>query len=145
MTGMEKEIRILALDVGEKRIGVAISDPLGLTAQGLGVVVRRDLARDVAALKALVADYAIQEIVVGFPRHLNGRPGTHAGMAQELAEALGRELGVPVIPWDERLSTQEAERLLVAADVSRAKRRRVVDQVAATLILQGYLDRRHRD
>ncbi len=141
---MATEIRILALDVGEKRIGVAISDPLGLTAQGLGVIKRRDVARDVAALKALVADYAVQEIVVGLPRHLNGRPGTHAALALEVAAALARELGVPVTSWDERLSTREAERLLVAADVSRRKRRRVVDQVAAALILQGYLDRRRR-
>lgn len=141
---MATEIRILALDVGEKRIGVAISDPLGLTAQGLGVIERRDLLRDVAALKALVADFPVQEIVVGLPRHLDGRPGTHAEMALELAEVLGRELGVPVIPWDERLTTREAERLLVSADVSRKKRRRVVDQVAAALILQGYLDRRRQ-
>lgn len=141
---MATEIRILALDVGEKRIGVAISDPLGLMAQGLGVIERRDMARDVAALKTLVADYAVQEIVVGLPRHLDGRPGTHAELALELAEVLGRELGVPVIPWDERLTTREAERLLVSADVSRKKRRRVVDQVAAALILQGYLDRRRQ-
>ncbi len=141
---MGKEIRILALDVGEKRIGVAVSDPLGLTAQGLGVVHRRDLAHDLAAIRALIASYPIQEIVVGLPRHLDGRPGTLAGPILELAAALGRELNVPVTPWDERLTTMEAERLLVAADLSRKKRRRVVDQVAATLILQGYLDRRRQ-
>jgi len=142
---MTEELRILALDVGEKRIGVAVSDPLGLTAQGLGVVVRRDLAHDLAALVALAAPYRIREIVVGLPRHLDGRLGTHAAAALELAEALGRELKVPVVSSDERLSTAEAERLLIAADLSRKKRRRVVDQVAATLILQGYLDRRRRE
>lgn len=141
---MGKEIRILGLDVGEKRIGVAVSDPLGLTAQGLGVVVRQDPARDLAALRLLIKEMPIQEIVVGLPRHLDGRLGNLAPDILKLAEALGRELNVPVIPWDERLSTAEAERLLVAADVSRRKRRRVVDQVAAVIILQGYLDRRQQ-
>ncbi len=138
---MTKEIRILALDVGEKRIGVAVSDPLGLTAQALGVVVRKDLSHDLAAIQLLVRGLPIQKIVVGVPRHLDGRLGNQAAAILELAEALGRQLKAPVIPWDERLTTQEAERLLVTADVSRRKRRRVVDKLAAALILQGYLDR----
>jgi putative Holliday junction resolvase len=141
---MVKEIRILALDVGEKRIGLAVSDPLGFTAQGLGVVHRQDPARDLSAIRELIASYPIQEIVVGVPRHLDGRPGTMADAILALAEALGRELNVPVVSWDERLTTVEAERLLVQADLSRKKRRRVVDQVAATLILQSYLDWRRR-
>ncbi|MBM4286477.1 MAG: Holliday junction resolvase RuvX [Deltaproteobacteria bacterium] len=135
-------MRILGLDVGERRIGLAVSDPLGFTAQGLGVLRRHSPAEDLARLVAVGRQYRVQEIVVGLPRHLDGRPGQLAPGIWELAQALGEALGVPVIPWDERLSTQEAERVLLAADLSRRRRRQVVDQVAAALILQGYLDRR---
>jgi putative Holliday junction resolvase len=137
-----REIRILALDVGEKRIGLAVSDPLGITAQGLGVVTRRSREADLAHLLTVARQYQVQEIVVGLPRHLDGRPGRLAPEILDLARALGEALGVPVTPWDERLTTAEAERLLIAADLSRRRRRRVVDQLAAVLILQSYLDRR---
>ncbi|MEW6387622.1 MAG: Holliday junction resolvase RuvX [Thermodesulfobacteriota bacterium] len=140
-----REVRILALDVGEKRIGLAVSDPLGITAQGLGVLSRRDRDSDLARLREVAAEYRVQEIVVGLPRHLDGRPGTLAPEILDLARSLGEALGVPVTPWDERLTTQEAERVLIQADMSRRRRRQVVDQLAAVLILQSYLDHRSQN
>jgi len=137
-----REVRILALDVGEKRIGLAVSDPLGITAQGLGVLIRRDRETDLARLEELAREYQVQEIVVGFPRHMDGRPGEQAPAIMELAQSLGATLGVPVATWDERLTTVEADRILLEADLSRRRRRRVVDQVAAVLILQSYLEYR---
>jgi len=136
------EVRILALDVGTRRIGLAISDPLGLTAQGLGVLERKDWDRDLARLLEIARPYQVQEILVGLPRHMDGRLGEQAGEILALARALGEILGARVVTWDERLSTVEAERLLIQADMSRKRRRRVVDQVAASLILQAYLDGR---
>jgi putative Holliday junction resolvase len=136
------EVRILALDVGTKRIGLAVSDPLGLTAQGLGVLERQDWDRDLARLQEIARPYQVQEILVGLPRHMDGRPGEMVEEILALAQALGETLGAKVSTWDERLSTVEAERLLIQADMSRKKRRRVVDKVAASLILQAYLDAR---
>jgi putative Holliday junction resolvase len=140
-----KTAEVLALDVGTKRIGLAISDPLGLTAQGLGVLERKDWDRDLARLLEMARPYRVQEILVGLPRHMDGRPGEMVEEILALAQALGEALGAKVSTWDERLSTVEAERLLVQADLSRRKRRRVVDQVAASLILQAYLDGRRTE
>jgi putative Holliday junction resolvase len=134
--------RILALDVGAKRIGLAVSDPLGITAQGLEVLNRRSRQDDLEALLKIARDYQVQQIVVGLPRHMDGRLGAAAPEIMELAAALGKALGVEVIPWDERLTTAAAERVLIQADMSRRRRRRVVDQLAAVLILQTYLDYR---
>jgi putative holliday junction resolvase len=142
-TGAE-EVRILALDVGRKRIGLAVSDPLGLTAQGLGVLERKDWDRDMTRLLEIARPYRVKEVLVGLPRHMNGRLGEQAEEILVLARALGEALGAKVATWDERLSTVEAERLLISADMSRSRRRRVVDQVAATLILQAYLDSHQR-
>jgi len=139
------EGRVLALDVGRKRIGLAVSDPLGLTAQGLKVMERQDWDRDLDRLLEIARPYRIQEVLVGLPRHLNGRLGEQAEEILELARALGEALEAEVVTWDERLSTVEAERLLIQADMSRRRRRQVVDQVAATLILQTYLDSRQQD
>jgi len=139
-----QEIRILALDVGEKRIGLAVSDPLGITAQGLGVLLRKDWESDLARLTELAREYRVREIVVGLPRHMDGRPGKATGEILELARALATALGVQVVTWDERLTTVEAERVLLQADVSRRRRRQVVDQLAAVLILQGYLEQRQQ-
>jgi putative Holliday junction resolvase len=135
-----REKRILALDVGTKRIGLAVSDPLGLTAQGLEVLNRRSRQADLEALLKIARDYQVQQIVVGLPRHMDGRPGAAVPEIMALAEALGQALGVEVITWDERLTTAAAERVLLQADMSRRRRRRVVDQLAAVLILQTYLD-----
>jgi putative Holliday junction resolvase len=139
-----KEVRILALDVGHKRIGLAVSDPLGFTAQGLGILERRGREADVARLVEVAREYQVQEILVGLPRHLDGRLGSQAGEVLELATALGGAMGVPVITWDERLSSREAERVLIAADLSRRRRRQVLDKMAAVLILQAYLDSRNK-
>ena len=137
---MGQEVRILALDVGEKRIGLAVSDPLGITAQGLGVLSRKDREADLAHILEVARKYRVQEIVVGLPRHMDGRPGKQAPEILDLAQSLGEALGVPVIPWEERLTSVEAERVLLKADVSRRRRRQVVDMLAAVLILQSYLD-----
>ncbi len=137
-----KEVRILALDVGHKRIGLAVSDPLGFTAQGLSILERRGREADIARLVEVAREYQVQEILVGLPRHMDGRLGSQAEGILELANALGEALGVPVTTWDERLSSKEAERVLIAADVSRRRRRQVLDKMAAVLILQAYLDSR---
>lgn len=133
--------RLLGLDVGEKRIGVAVSDELGCLAQALTVLERRGLEADLAALAALAEETGAVAVVVGLPHHMAGGEGTTAPRVRKLAEALKARLGLPVHFQDERLSTREAERLLVAGDMTRRRRRGVVDKVAAALILQGYLDR----
>lgn len=134
--------RILGLDMGQKRIGLAVSDPLGITAQGLEVWIRRNRQADLDHLLEVARKYQVQQIVVGLPRHMDGRPGEAAAGIMEFARALGEALGAEIIPWDERLTTAAAERLLIQADVSRRRRRQVVDQMAAVLILQSYLDSR---
>ena len=134
--------RLLALDVGEKRIGLAVSDPLGITAQGLGVWQRRGPDADLKHLLEVAREYQVRKLVVGLPRHMDGRPAAATAAITELGDALGAALGVEVIYWDERLTTAAAERLLIQADVSRRRRRQVVDQLAAVLILQSYLDYR---
>jgi putative Holliday junction resolvase len=134
--------RILGLDMGEKRIGLAVSDPLGITAQGLEVWTRRGRQEDLDHILAIAREYEVKQIVVGLPRHMDGRPGDAAADILKFARELGESLGAGVTPWDERLTTAAAERLLIQADVSRRRRRQVVDQVAAVLILQSYLDSR---
>jgi len=143
-TPRDREVRILALDVGEKRIGLAVSDPLGLTAQGLEVLTRQNPEADLARLVQVARHWGVQQIVLGLPRHLDGRLGTLAPQVLELADALQKTLGVEVVTWEERLTTMEAERVLLQADLSRRRRRQVVDQLAAVLILQNYLDYRQQ-
>jgi len=133
-------MRIGGLDVGDRRIGVAISDELGWTAQGLEVVQRTRLEADLAALRACFASYEPSTIVVGLPKNMNGTLGPQARKVLAFAADLERALGVPIVLWDERLSTVGAERVLLEADLSRAKRKRVIDKAAAVFILQGYLD-----
>ena len=139
-----REVRILALDVGEKRIGLAVSDPLGITAQGLEVMTRRDPETDLARLIEVARQWGVQEIVLGLPRHMDGRPGKAVPEILELGQRLKEALGVKVATLDERLTTAEAERVLLQADLSRRRRRQVVDRLAAVLILQGYLDQRRQ-
>jgi putative Holliday junction resolvase len=139
-----REVRILGLDVGEKRIGLAVSDPLGITAQGLEVLKRRDPETDLARLVEVARQWGVQEIVLGLPRHLDGRPGQAVPEILELGRRLQEALGVKVTTRDERLTTVEAERVLLQADLSRRRRRQVVDRLAAVLILQGYLDQRRQ-
>ena len=138
--GERREVRILALDVGAKRTGLAVSDPLGITAQGLGVLTPRDRGELLAQLLEVARKWQVQRVVVGLPRHLDGRLGDAAPGILELAKDLEESLGVRVVTWDERLTSVEAERVLLQADLSRRRRRQVLDQQAAVLILQNYLD-----
>ncbi len=137
-------MRILGLDMGSKRIGVALSDELGFTAQGLETLVRKGLERDLEHICALVSQYSVEEIVVGVPYNMNGSEGPQVKMVRDMIQLVADRTGVPVREWDERLSTVAAERTLLEADMSRAKRRKVIDKVAAVIILQGYLDSRNR-
>ena len=134
--------RIIGLDVGDATIGVAVADELGLTAQGIGVVRRSTLGVDLKRLGELLEDYPPERFVVGLPLNMNGTVGPQARKVQAFAQALGRHFAVEVDTWDERLSTAAATRTLLQADVSRARRRQVVDKVAAVLILQAYMDSR---
>lgn len=135
-------MRIAALDVGEARIGVAVSDELGLTAQGIGVVARVGGRRDLEALASLLEPYQPGQLVVGLPLELSGAEGRQAVKVRAFATKAAEHLGLPLEFQDERLTTVAAERALLEADLSRRRRRQLVDQVAATLILQAYLGRR---
>lgn len=135
------KVRIVALDVGDRRIGVAVSDPLGWTAQAHSVIDRRRLSADLSAVARLVEELEAERVVVGYPRRLDGSVGAAAQRIEEFAGELAKALSVPVELYDERLTTVEAEAALLEADVSRNRRRRVVDKVAAALILDGYLRR----
>lgn len=134
-------MRILALDVGDKTIGVAVSDELGLTAQGVEVIRRSSPARDFARLAEIVAAYQADTIVIGLPKNMNGTIGPRGEAVQAFAAEVADAFPQTAVKlWDERLSTVAAERALIAADVSRHKRRQVIDKMAAVFILQGYLD-----
>ena len=134
------EGRILAIDFGMKRFGVAVSDPLGLTAQGLPTLERTNLRRDLSALEALIREYAVQEIILGNPLSKDGSPSAMSGRVDEFAQKLGKRAQCAVRLWDERLSSAEAQRMLRSSGIGPGKRQRAVDRVAATLILQSYLD-----
>ncbi len=133
-------MRILALDVGSKTIGIAVSDPLAITAQGLTTIRRTEMAADLDAIQKIVADYQVEQIVIGLPLNMNGSKGSSAAMAEELGAALVAAGGPPVLYRDERLTTVMAEKAMLEGDVSRKKRKKIVDQIAAVLILQNYLD-----
>ena len=141
MTKRTPPPRYLALDVGSKRIGVAVSDELGLTAQPVLTLERRRNPReDLRSLARLARRYTVTGIVVGNPLHLSGEPSPRSVKTQVFAKALGELTGLPIHLWDERLTTQEAHQILYEAGHARQDHRRVVDQVAATLILQSFLD-----
>jgi len=134
-------MRILALDVGDKTIGIAVSDELGLTAQGLEVIRRTSPAADFDRLTELVTAYNVDTILIGLPKNMNGTIGPRGEAVQRFAAEVEAAFpGRAVKLWDERLSTVAAERSLIAADVSRRRRRQVIDKMAAVFILQGYLD-----
>lgn len=136
----EKTKRILGLDVGDKRIGVAVSDAFGWTAQAVKVINRDSLEKDVAELQKIIETYAVEEIVVGLPKNMDGSMGERAIRTTLYSEQLNEALQLPVVLWDERLSTVAATRTLLEADLSRHKRKQVIDKLAAVIILQGYLD-----
>ena len=134
-------MRILALDVGDKTIGVAVCDELRLTAQGVEVIRRTSAAKDFSRLNELITQYEVGLVVIGLPKNMNGTIGPRGELTKEFANALAKAAPqVEITFWDERLSTVAAQKALIAADVSRAKRRQVIDKMAAVFILQGYLD-----
>jgi len=131
----------MGLDLGDKRIGVAVSDPMGWTAQGVEVIVSKGSSKaDIEKIKEIVQKYEVEQIVVGLPINMNGSSGQRAEKTKVMANRLAGALHLPVALWDERLSTAQAEKVLIEADLSRSRRRQVVDKMAAALILQGYLD-----
>lgn len=132
--------RILGLDVGSRRIGIAVSDPLGITAQGLETLQRRNKRQDLAALEKIIRDYAVQEIVVGLPLRMSGAEGTQSDKMQVFADDLRKRFRLPVHLWDERLTSAEANRLLRETELSIEKRAKAVDRMAAVLILQGWME-----
>lgn len=136
--------RILALDHGTKRIGVALSDELGWTGQPLETYERRTLDADLKHIDRLVREHNVAEVVIGLPLRLNGEIGPAARSVQEFVERLERVLSVPVVTWDERMTTKSAEEVLIAADVSRKKRKGTVDRIAAAILLQSYLESRSK-
>ncbi|NMB34931.1 MAG: Holliday junction resolvase RuvX [Firmicutes bacterium] len=132
-------MRILSLDVGEKKIGVAVSDALGITAQGLGVIERQNRRRDFSRILRYAEEYEAGEIVVGLPRNMDGTIGPQAQGVLDFCKKLAHVAGVPVVTWDERLTTVAANRTLLEADLRRSKRKKVIDKLAAVFILEGYL------
>lgn len=131
--------RILALDYGTKRIGVALSDELGWTAQPLETFERRTLDRDIAHIAALVGSHSVERVVLGLPLQLDGREGPAVQAMRAFVVKLEAGVPVPVVLWDERMTTKAAEDLLIAADVSRKKRKGAIDRIAAAILLQSYL------
>ena len=132
--------RIMGLDVGEKTIGIALSDELGFTAQPYETLKRKGDDEDLRVLRTLLEEREISTVVVGLPKNMDGSIGRQARRVAAFAEKIETVLDVPVVHWDERLSTVAAERVLIQADLSRAKRKKHVDKLAAAVILQGYLD-----
>lgn len=137
-------MRKLGLDVGDKRIGMAISDTLGCTAQGLMTILRKSALVDLMAIRKITQEYEVDEVVVGLPLSLDGSLGTQAKKVLSFVAFLQQRLDVPVKVWDERLTTLVARKALISSEVRRTRRKQVIDKVAAALILQGYLDSQRR-
>ena len=136
-------MRILGLDYGSKTVGVAVSDPLGFTAQGVEIIRRKSenkMRQTLARIEELIAQYQVEEIVLGLPKNMNNTLGDRAEKSLELKETLERLTGLPVVMWDERLTTVSANRVLMETGVRRENRKEHVDEIAAVFILQGYLD-----
>lgn len=140
-------MRIMGLDFGSKTVGVAISDPLLLTAQGIEIIRRKDenkLRQTLARIEELILEHQVEEIVLGLPKNMNDTSGVRVELTLEFQEKLERRTGLPVHTWDERLTTVAADKTMMEAGVRRENRKEYVDMIAATLILQGYLDFRMR-
>lgn len=138
-------MRIMGLDFGSKTVGVAVSDALLLTAQGVEIIRRKEenkLRQTLARIEALIEEYEVEELVLGLPKHMNGTEGVRAELTEEFKEKLERRTGLPVALWDERLTTVSADRTMMEAGIRRENRKEYVDMLAAVFILQGYLDRR---
>ena len=136
-------MRIMGLDFGSKTVGVAVSDSLLITAQGLEIIRRKEenkLRRTLARIEELIEEYEVEEIVLGLPKNMNATEGVRAELTREFQEKLERRTGLPVILWDERLTTEAADKAMMESGIRREKRKDYVDMIAASLILQGYLD-----
>ena len=134
--------RYLGLDIGDRPIGIAVSDPLGLTAQGVETIRRKSLEKDLARLGELMEQYETHSLVSGYPKNMNGTEGDRCEVVKAFLEKVKKQFpDVEIALWDERLSTVAATRSLLEGDVSRKKRKKVIDKMAAVFILQGYLDR----
>ena len=135
------------MDLGSKTVGVAISDPMLITAQGIEIIRRKDenkLRQTLARIEALIVEYEVEEIVLGLPKNMNGTLGERAELSLAFQEKLERRTGLPVVMWDERLTTVAADRAMMEAGIRREDRRDHVDKIAACFILQGYLDSRQK-
>lgn len=132
--------RIMGLDIGDKTIGVAVSDIMGLTAQGVTTIKRVGKKKDIEEIKKIVLEKQVNKIVSGLPKNMNGTIGTQGEKVQKFCELLKQEINLPIEFWDERLSTVAAERSLIEGNVRRENRKKVIDMLAAVIILQGYLD-----
>ena len=136
-------MRIMGLDYGSKTVGVAISDPLGITAQGIETIERKmenKLRQTLARIQQLAEEYEVEKVVVGLPKHMNNDIGERAEKSLEFAEMVKKRTGLEVVMWDERLTTASAERTLIESNVRREDRKKYIDKIAAVFILQGYLD-----
>jgi putative holliday junction resolvase len=136
----KNNMRRMGLDIGSHTIGVAISDELGITAQGLKTIYRKSGEEDLTELGRLIAQFEVSEVVVGLPKNMDGTVGKQAEFVLEWVKIFQQRLGLPVATWDERLSTVGASKVLLEANLSRKKRKKVIDKLAAVIILQGYLD-----
>jgi len=136
-------MRCIGLDVGSKTIGVAVSDAMGWTAQPIETIAINEQVNDFGykRLKELIKEYEVTKAVVGLPKNMNGTIGPRGEICMQFAQNFEKKFNIPVVLWDERLTTMAAERVLLEADVSRSKRKKVIDKMAAVMILQGYLDR----
>ena len=133
-------MRIMGLDIGSRTIGVAVSDELGMIAQGLKTIKRKSMEEDIKEISLIITQYKIDKIVVGLPKNMDGTIGKQAEMVFQWIKTVREKIGLPMLTWDERLSTVEASKVLLEADLSRKERRGVIDKLAAALILQGYLN-----
>jgi len=141
--GNKKMMRTMGLDIGSHTIGVAISDELGITAQGIKTIKRKSKEEDFKEINAIIGQFEINKIVVGLPKNMDGTLGKQAEIVFQWIKTCKDKTHLPMVTWDERLSTVGASKVLLEADLSRSKRKKVIDKLAAVLILQGYLDK-HR-
>ncbi len=132
--------RLMGLDVGDKTIGIAISDLLGFTSQGITTIRRKGIKTDIIELKSLIEEYSVDKLVIGLPKNMNNTIGPQGEKVIKFTEKIKQKIDIEMVFQDERLSTVSAERMLISADVRRDKRKQVIDQVAATYILQAYMD-----
>ncbi|MEG0773254.1 Holliday junction resolvase RuvX [Clostridium sp.] len=133
-------MRVLGLDIGDRTIGVAISDPLGFTAQGITTIRRKKIEYDIEELLKICMEYNVDTIISGLPKNMNGTLGPQSEKVMEFCQVLKEHIDVPIKYWDERLTTVAAHKAMLESNMSRDKRKKVVDKIAATYILQGYLD-----